>query len=124
MEGFIKAWKSFMYGFISILFITPLLGLLMVHFPLNPSTFATGLAIMCVTPTSVNSANSIIIQCRGNTTISLSLTVITNALGVVIMPITLKMLQSTTGSIHFSEVFLAKKIGFHNFSSIVFWKSK
>jgi predicted Na+-dependent transporter len=41
------------YGLLSILLITPLLGLLVAQLPLNPRPLALGLALVCTMPTAL-----------------------------------------------------------------------
>jgi hypothetical protein len=41
------------YGLVSILLITPLLGLLVAQLPLNPRPLAFGLGVVCTVPTAL-----------------------------------------------------------------------
>lgn len=51
----LSAAGAITYGLLSILLITPLLGLLAVQLPLQPPGLALGLGVFCAMPTALSS---------------------------------------------------------------------
>ena len=47
-------WKSALYGFVSILLLTPLLAPAAYRLPLQPPELALGLAVFCCMPTTLS----------------------------------------------------------------------
>ena len=64
-----------LWGFVSILGITPLLGFAMRELPLTPAAFAAGLALFCTVPTTLGVGVSLVRSCKGNEALALLLTV-------------------------------------------------
>lgn len=58
----VKAWKSVLFGMLSMLLLTPLFGFLAVRLPFKPPEFALGLAIMACVPSSLSSGVTLVIQ--------------------------------------------------------------
>lgn len=51
----LSATGAITYGLLSILLITPLMGLLAVQLPLQPPALALGLGVFCAMPTALSS---------------------------------------------------------------------
>lgn len=56
----IKVPKGLIYGLVSILGLTPLLGFAMLQIPFDNESFATGLAIFCSVPTTLSSGIALV----------------------------------------------------------------
>lgn len=88
----IAALKSpfpILYGVLSILFVTPLLGILVMSLPaslVQPFEFKVGMAVFCCVPTTLSSCVALTNQCNGNAAIALLLVVLTAILGVFTIP--------------------------------------
>ncbi|GIL46904.1 hypothetical protein Vafri_3772 [Volvox africanus] len=87
-----ESWPSVAFGFLMILLITPALGFAMREIPLTPPAFAVGLTIFCLVPTTLGIGVALVRSCKGNEAIALLLTVATNMVGVLTMPLYLKLL--------------------------------
>mmetsp|Transcript_27291 Transcript_27291/g.68726 ORF Transcript_27291/g.68726 Transcript_27291/m.68726 type:complete len:439 (+) Transcript_27291:338-1654(+) len=107
VKAALKAWAAFLYGVVAILFLTPLLGMALVHVPFDSPSFAIGFAVFCCVPTTLTSGVTLATQAGGNTALALMLTVTTNILGVFTTPLMLSAvlavagLQGDTGEIDF-----------------------
>lgn len=55
----LSAWGAILYGFTSILFITPLAALVVLRLPLGSPELAFGLAVFCCMPTTLSSGVSL-----------------------------------------------------------------
>jgi sodium/bile acid cotransporter 7 len=55
----LSAWGAILYGFTSILFITPLAALVVLRLPLGLPELAFGLAVFCCMPTTLSSGVSL-----------------------------------------------------------------
>ncbi|CAN0006386.1 unnamed protein product, partial [Phaeothamnion confervicola] len=82
--------RGFAFGIITILFLTPLLGFVIVEIPFAIQEFAYGLAVFCVVPTTLASGVALVSQGGGNDALALLLTVVTNMTGVITVPFLLK----------------------------------
>jgi predicted Na+-dependent transporter len=60
----VKAPKGLLYGLVSILGITPLLGFVMLEIPFDEKAFKTGLAIFCTVPTTLSSGVALVTSVR------------------------------------------------------------
>lgn len=60
----LKAPKALIYGLVSILGITPLLGFVMLRIPFSQKTFSTGLVIFCTVPTTLSSGIALVSAVR------------------------------------------------------------
>jgi hypothetical protein len=56
----LKAPKGLVYGLISILGITPLLGFAVLRLPFKNEPFSTGLAVFCAVPTTLSSGIALV----------------------------------------------------------------
>ncbi|EFJ40825.1 hypothetical protein VOLCADRAFT_99308 [Volvox carteri f. nagariensis] len=86
------SWPAVAFGFAMILLVTPALGFAMREIPLTPPAFSVGLTIFCLVPTTLGIGVALVRSCRGNEAIALLLTVGTNMVGVLTMPLYLKLL--------------------------------
>jgi solute carrier family 10 (sodium/bile acid cotransporter), member 7 len=82
-------WKGALYGSLMILIITPLLGILMIEIPFTVRELSYGLGVFCSVPTTLSSGVILTGQANGNVALGLLLTVVTNLLGIVTMPLML-----------------------------------
>ncbi len=84
------------FGFVSILLLTPCLGFAIRYLPLNPSAFAAGLTLLSAVPTTLGIGIALVRSCKGNEGLALLLTVGSNLLGVVTIPLWLKALFASS----------------------------
>jgi len=95
----VSAWQGTMWGCISILIVTPVIGVTVATLvPMDP-IFQIGLALFCCMPTTLSSGIALTSQSRGNVALALLLTVLTNIGGILTVPFALiflvgPMLQS------------------------------
>jgi len=75
----------------SILFLTPLTGILAARLPFKPREFALGLAVMACAPTSLSSGVTLVGQGGGSGALALLLTVSTNVVGIATAPLMVKL---------------------------------
>lgn len=94
----LKAVPSYVFGFISILGITPCLAFLIAKFDLGPAEFAKGLALFAAMPTTVSSGMVMTAEAGGNTALSVLLSVGTNILGIVTCPFFLAGFLTANGA--------------------------
>jgi sodium/bile acid cotransporter 7 len=80
------------FGFVSILLLTPCLGFAIRYLPLTPYAFTAGLTILTTVPTTLGVGIALVRSCKGNEGLALLLTVGSNLLGVVTIPLWLKAL--------------------------------
>lgn len=73
----------------SILLLTPLLGLVATQLPLQPPALSLGLGVFCAMPTALSSGVTFTQQIGGNVSLALLLTVASNLLGTLTMPFVL-----------------------------------
>ncbi|KAL6327128.1 hypothetical protein AAG906_014946 [Vitis piasezkii] len=81
-----EAWPVGIFGLGSILLFTPLFSRLIVQFQLQPQEFITGLAIFSCMPTTLSSGVALTQLAGGNSALALAMTVISNLLGILIVP--------------------------------------
>lgn len=55
----LSSWQAALFGFISILLVTPLAGLAALRLPLHPPELAFGLAVFCCMPCTLSSGVSL-----------------------------------------------------------------
>lgn len=80
-------WKVIIFGVISILLLSPLISLATIHIPFGVSEFAVGISLFFAQSTSLSSGPTIAAQANGNVALALLLTVVTNTIGVLTMPL-------------------------------------
>lgn len=81
-----EAWPVGLFGLVSILLLTPLFSRLIMQFHLQPQEFVTGLAIFSCMPTTLSSGVALTRLIGGNSALALAMTVISNLLGILIVP--------------------------------------
>lgn len=110
----ISAWPATLWGCVSILAITPVIGAMMaVRLPMEPA-FQIGLALFCCMPTTLSSGIALTTQARGNVALALLLTVLTNIGGIFTVPFALALLLNpvlqTVGPVELSAADLLAKL--------------
>ncbi|PIA59032.1 hypothetical protein AQUCO_00400111v1 [Aquilegia coerulea] len=85
----VEAWPAGLFGLISILLLSPVISRLILQLRLNPQEFVTGLAIFSCMPTTLSSGVALTQLVGGNSALALAMTVISNLLGILIVPFTL-----------------------------------
>jgi sodium/bile acid cotransporter 7 len=106
----LSAWRATLWGDVSILLITPVLGAWLAYqLPLE-QPFQLGLALFCCMPTTLSSGLALTVQARGNVAQALLLTVSTNLLGIFTVPFVLTLLLGTIGDIQLSAYTLLGKL--------------
>ncbi|KAH6829648.1 Sodium Bile acid symporter family [Perilla frutescens var. hirtella] len=81
-----EAWPVGLFGLASILFFTPLFSKIILMLKLQPQEFVTGLAIFSCMPTTLSSGVALTRLAGGNSALALAMTVISNLLGILIIP--------------------------------------
>ncbi|CAE7531075.1 BASS4 [Symbiodinium sp. CCMP2592] len=81
-------YKALTLSVVLVLGITPLLAYPILHFGQGyvEETLLEGLAVFCVVPTTLSSGVTMVTQAKGNVSLAVLLTTITNLLGVATMP--------------------------------------
>ena len=106
----LDTWRATLWGNLSILLITPVLGVWLAYqLPLEHS-FQLGLALFCCMPTTLSSGLALTVQARGSLAQALLLTVSTNLLGIFTVPFVLTHLLGTIGDIELSAYDLLGKL--------------
>ncbi|KAL9225040.1 hypothetical protein vseg_001012 [Gypsophila vaccaria] len=82
------AWPMGLFGLVSILALTPVLSTFILKLNFQPQEFVTGLAIFTCMPTSLSSGVSLTQLAGGNVALALAMTVISNLLGILVVPFT------------------------------------
>lgn len=91
----IKSPFPVLYGTVSILLVTPFLGVGLMSLPIQPFEFKIGMTVFCCVPTTLSACVALTNACNGNAAIALMLAVLTNTLGVFTIP---PMLAHALGS--------------------------
>ena len=99
-----------MYALLAINFITTLLGFGFVKFPLLINQFRIGITIFASVPTTLGVGVALTLQSKGDTVLALLLTVVSNLLGIVTIPVMLGGFFTNGGSIVIDQVTLAYKL--------------
>ncbi|XP_057980147.1 probable sodium/metabolite cotransporter BASS4, chloroplastic [Malania oleifera] len=81
-----EAWPVGIFGLGSILLFTPFFSRLFLQFKIQPQEFVTGLAIFSCMPTTLSSGVALTQLAGGNSALALAMTVISNLLGILIVP--------------------------------------
>ncbi|CAO2046007.1 unnamed protein product [Urochloa humidicola] len=87
----VEAWPAGLYGLVSILLITPFLAQVVMQVQLLPREFITGLAMFCCMPTTLSSGVTLTQIVGANSALALSMTVASNLLGIITVPLSLAM---------------------------------
>ncbi|KAF8008955.1 hypothetical protein BT93_J0066 [Corymbia citriodora subsp. variegata] len=81
-----EAWPVGMFGLGSILLFTPYFSKLILQIQLQPQEFVTGLALFSCMPTTLSSGVALTQLAGGNSALALAMTVISNLLGILLVP--------------------------------------
>lgn len=84
-----QAWPAGLYGLGSILLFTPFLAQFIMQVQFSPREFITGLAMFCCMPTTLSSGVTLTQLVGGNAALALGLTVASNLLGIITVPLSL-----------------------------------
>eukprot|EP00898_Chlorokybus_atmophyticus_P007212 jgi/Chlat1/7492/Chrsp61S07014 len=107
-----------LFGFISIVALTPNLAWAVKHLPFSPPELSTGLVIFCLVPTTLGVGVSLVNSAKGNAALAIFLTVGSNVIGVILIPLWLKALLSGDAAgvaklnISFVDIFVKLLISF------------
>jgi sodium/bile acid cotransporter 7 len=104
----LKHWPGILWGFITILGITPCLGFALNAIPFTPSEFAAGLAIFSAAPTTLGVGAALVRQSKGNDALALILLIGTNLIAVFTLPLWLKALIGGDGGSYTLEFSLGQ----------------
>ncbi|XP_024185458.2 probable sodium/metabolite cotransporter BASS4, chloroplastic isoform X2 [Rosa chinensis] len=80
------AWPVGIFGLVSILLFTPYFSRVILQLQLQPQEFVRGLAIFCCMPTTLSSGVALTQLAGANSALALAMTVISNLLGILIVP--------------------------------------
>lgn len=86
----VTEWRGIVWGLLSILAISPLLGFGLAKLPLVPPEYTTGITVMAAVPTTLGINLALARPARANVSLSTLLTVASNLLGTVTIPLWLK----------------------------------
>ncbi|MCO5554422.1 hypothetical protein L7F22_007952 [Adiantum nelumboides] len=92
LGGVLQAHLPLLFGVVSSLIISPCIAVLILQVPLNPQEFVNGLALFCCMPTTLSSGVFLTQEAGANTALALSLTLISNLLGIFTMPMMISKL--------------------------------
>ena len=108
----LSAWRASLFGTISILLFTPVIGVVLaLQVPVEPN-LRLGLALCCCMPTTLSSGIALTTQARGNVALALLLTVLTNTVGIFTVPFVLAWLLREVGAVELSATELLVKLCF------------
>jgi sodium/bile acid cotransporter 7 len=82
----LKAYPGYIFGFLSILAISPLLCFWVSKWDLGPREFADGMALFMTMPTTISSGVLMTTEAKGNAALSVFLSAGTNLIGVATVP--------------------------------------
>ncbi|KAK2634252.1 hypothetical protein Ddye_029044 [Dipteronia dyeriana] len=82
----VDAWPVGIFGLCSILLFTPYFSKLILQVQLQPQEFVTGLAIFSCMPTTLSSGVALTQLAGGNSALALAMTIISNLLGILMVP--------------------------------------
>ncbi|KAM0940366.1 putative sodium bile acid cotransporter, sodium/solute symporter superfamily [Dioscorea sansibarensis] len=99
IDGAIEAWPAGLFGLSSILLFSPLFSRLILQLKLVPQEFVTGVAVFCCMPTTISSGIALTQLAGGNSALALAMTVISNMLGIMIVPFSLSIFIMSGGGV-------------------------
>ncbi|XP_071721718.1 probable sodium/metabolite cotransporter BASS4, chloroplastic [Rutidosis leptorrhynchoides] len=85
----VEAWPVAIFGLCSILLFTPYFSKIIMQIQLQPQEFITGLAIFTCMPTTLSSGVALTQLAGGNSALALAMTLISNLLGILIVPLSI-----------------------------------
>ena len=110
IQAAFSAWRASGWGIVSILFATPVIGVVIAFQVPVQADFQLGLALFCCMPTTLSSGIALTQQARGNVALALLLTVSTNLLGIFTVPFVLAHLLGALGKVELSALDLLVKL--------------
>ena len=110
IQAAFSAWRASGWGIVSILFVTPVFGVVIAFQVPVQADFQFGLALFCCMPTTLSSGIALTQQARGNVALALLLTVSTNLLGIFTVPFVLAHLLGALGKVELSAFDLLVKL--------------
>ena len=110
IQAAFSAWRASGWGIVSILFVTPVIGVVLAFQVPVQADFQLGLALFCCMPTTLSSGIALTQQARGNVALALLLTVSTNLLGIFTVPFVLSHLLGALGKVELSALDLLVKL--------------
>ncbi|KZV24239.1 hypothetical protein F511_01721 [Dorcoceras hygrometricum] len=94
----VEAWQVGLFGVVSILFLSPILSKIILQLRLQPQEFVTGIAMFTCMPTTLSSGVALTRLAGGNSALALAMTLISNLLGIFIIPFSItKFIASGIG---------------------------
>ncbi|XP_073144051.1 probable sodium/metabolite cotransporter BASS4, chloroplastic isoform X2 [Henckelia pumila] len=94
----VEAWQVGLFGVVFILFLSPLFSKIILQLKLQPQEFVTGIAIFTCMPTTLSSGVALTRLAGGNSALALAMTLISNLLGILIIPFSItKFIASGVG---------------------------
>jgi solute carrier family 10 (sodium/bile acid cotransporter), member 7 len=87
----LKAWRASTYGLFTILILTSLFSFALVQIPFSTPEVSYGAAIFFLGPTTVSSGAILVGQAKGNVPMALLLTVLSNLLCCLTLPVTVSL---------------------------------
>mmetsp|Transcript_184747 Transcript_184747/g.586047 ORF Transcript_184747/g.586047 Transcript_184747/m.586047 type:complete len:292 (-) Transcript_184747:68-943(-) len=90
--------KALVLGIVLVLFVTPAIAGPILHFGAGrvDMTLLQGMALFCVVPTTLSSGVTMVTQAKGNVSLAVFLTTVTNLLGVLTMPWSMSRIFAAT----------------------------
>lgn len=98
------------YGLVSINLLTTLVAFIMIFLPFPTSDFSIGLAIFSTVPTTLGVGVALTQLSKGDSTLSLFLTISSNMLGIVTIPFLLDIYLSSFGNVQLDPLYIAYKL--------------
>nr|BAJ16227.1 putative plastid localized membrane protein [Flaveria trinervia] len=87
-----EAWQVGLFGLASILLFTPFFSKIILQLHLQRQEFVTGLALFSCMPTTLSSGVALTRLAGGNAALALAMTVLSNLLGILIVPFSVSKL--------------------------------
>eukprot|EP00747_Dinoflagellata_sp_TGD_P168691 gnl/TRDRNA2_/TRDRNA2_195676_c0_seq1.p1 gnl/TRDRNA2_/TRDRNA2_195676_c0~~gnl/TRDRNA2_/TRDRNA2_195676_c0_seq1.p1 ORF type:complete len:332 (-),score=52.02 gnl/TRDRNA2_/TRDRNA2_195676_c0_seq1:297-1292(-) len=96
--------KALVLGIVMVLFVTPLIAWPIIMLGeagyIENYALVQGMALFCIVPTTLSSGVTMVTQARGNVSLAILLTTVTNLCGVVTMPWPVAKIFAATVDIH------------------------
>ncbi|XP_073037147.1 probable sodium/metabolite cotransporter BASS4, chloroplastic [Primulina eburnea] len=94
----VEAWQVGIFGLVSILYLSPLFSKIILQLKVQPQEFVTGIAMFTCMPTTLSSGVALTRLAGGNSALALAMTLISNLLGIFIIPFSIsKFIASGIG---------------------------
>jgi len=103
-------YKAWLYGIFSIMGLTCCTSLALIHIPLPQKEFPLGLAIFFVMPTTISSCIVLTGQAKGNVALALFLSVATNLMSIIMVPLWLTAVLASASDVTLDVVALLVRL--------------